>query len=88
MAYTGRGGNGKELKLSQRQSIIAQSSLTYAYKGQSILQENGIPSQIIRLSGQRTQRGCGYGLSLAKQELPRAVMLLRQRGAFIGEILN
>jgi hypothetical protein len=74
--------------VGQKFSIIAQSSLTYAYKGEAILRENGIHVQILRLSGQKTQRGCGYGLSVKDNELQRALSLLRQRGAFIGEIIK
>ena len=74
--------------MGQRQSIIAQSSLTYAYKGESVLRANGIRSQIVRLSGQKTQRGCGYGLSVASSDLDFAVAALRRAGAFIGEIIR
>ena len=74
--------------MGQRQSIIAQSSLTYAYKGEGILRANGIYTEIIRLSGQQTQRGCGYGLLVSQKDLNRAVTLLQQNGAFVGEILR
>ena len=67
--------------MGERRSVIAQSSLTYAYEG-------GIRVQIIRLSGVQTQRGCGYGLSVAPHDLDRSVLLLRQSGAFVGEIIR
>ena len=72
--------------MGQRQSIIAQSSLTFAYKGESILRASGIVVRIVRLSSERTQKGCGYGLSVNNADLDRAILLLRQRGAFVGEI--
>ena len=68
--------------------IIAQSSLTYAYKGESILRNAGVPVQIVRLSSEKTQRGCGYGLSIRDHELQKALSLLRRSGAFIGEIVQ
>lgn len=68
--------------------IIAQSSLTYAYKGESILRSAGISVKIVRLSAEKTQRGCGYGLFVRDHELSKALMLLRRSGAFIGEILQ
>lgn len=74
--------------MGQRQMIIAQSSLTYAYKGESILKASGIRVMVIKLSDQKTQRGCGYGLSVSENDLQRALSILRQRGAFIGEILR
>ena len=42
--------------------IIAQSSLTHAYKGEAVLRSVGMPVQIVRLSAEKTLRGCGYGL--------------------------
>ena len=74
--------------MAEKFLIIAQSSLTYAYKGEAILRENGMRVQILKLSGQKTQRGCGYGLSVKASDLQRALSLLRQRGAFIGEIIK
>jgi len=74
--------------VGERRSVIAQSSLTYAYKGEAILRAGGIRVQIIRLSGVQTQRGCGYGLSVAPHDLDRSVLLLRQSGAFVGEIIR
>ncbi len=68
--------------------IIAQSSLTHAYKGESILRSAGVSVQIVRLSAERTQRGCGYGLSVRDSELQIALSLLRRSGAFIGEIIQ
>lgn len=43
-------------------NIIILSSVTYALKGQKILSENGIPSDIVRTSGVRSVRGCAFGL--------------------------
>ena len=74
--------------MGQRQVIIAQSSLTFAYKGEGILRANGIRVGIVRLSSEKTRRGCGYGLSLGEAELPKALALLKQQGAFIGEIVR
>ena len=74
--------------MGQRQSIIAQSSLTFAYKGESILRANGIAVRVIRLSSERTHKGCGYGLSVDASDLNRAIGVLRQRGAYIGEIIK
>lgn len=68
--------------------IIAQSSLTHAYKGESILRSAGISVQIVRLSVEKTLRGCGYGLSIRDSELQKALAQLRSRGAFIGEIIK
>jgi hypothetical protein len=74
--------------MQEKMIIIAQSSLTYAYKGESILKGNGIWANTIRLSGQKTQNGCGYGLSLKESDLNRALMLLRAGGAFVGQIIR
>ncbi len=68
--------------------IIAQSSLTHAYKGESVLRSAGVSVQIVRLSAEKTLRGCGYGLSVRDNELQKALSLLKSRGAFIGEIIK
>ena len=74
--------------MQEKMIIIAQSTLTHAYKGEAILRSGGIWVQTIRLSGKKTQNGCGYGLSLRESDLNRALMLLRAKGAFIGQILR
>ena len=68
--------------------IIAQSSLTHAYKGEAVLRSVGRPVQIVRLSAEKTLRGCGYGLLVRDHELQKALSLLKSRGAFIGEIIK
>jgi len=68
--------------------IIAQSSLTYAYHGRDILSMAGIPCSIVRLSEGSTRRGCGYGLSLPSAQLNRALSLLHEKNAFVGEVLH
>lgn len=67
--------------------VIAQSSLTYAYKGEGILRQAGIPVKIIRLSSGQTVNGCGYGLSVPADSLSACISLLKQRGAFVGQII-
>ena len=74
--------------MSQRQVTIAQSTQTQAYMGQSVLQKGGIQASVVHLSGVKTQRGCGYGLVLFERDLPRAILLLKQRNAFVGEIIR
>ena len=67
--------------------IIAQNTLTHAYKGQAVLAQKGIQAAIVRLSSEQTTRGCAWGLSLAENLLPRAVKSLNEQGAFVGQIL-
>ena len=53
------------------------SSVTHAYRGQQILQQNGIPAHVQRDSRFASPRGCGYQLRLRGQnpELARQILL-------------
>lgn len=48
--------------------FFAFSSLTYAYKGQDALDNTGIRSKIIRLSGNETKKGCRYGIEVSERD--------------------
>ena len=47
---------------------FAFSSLTYAYKGKDALDNTGIRSKIIRLSGNETKKGCRYGIEVSEKD--------------------
>ena len=68
--------------------IVALSSITYAMKGEELLRTHGIPNRVVRLSPERTKKGCGYGLELDKKRLAAALQLLRAAGIPPGEVLS
>ena len=56
------------------------SSVTHAYRGQRILAQNGIPSNVQRDSRFSSNRGCGYQIRV-KHQNPTAIRdLLLQSG--------
>ena len=56
------------------------SSVTHAYRGQRILQQNGIVSQVQRDSRFASSLGCGYQLRLRSQDPERARQILLREG--------
>lgn len=58
-------------------SYLQISSVTHAYRGQQILQRNGINAQVQRDSRFASAKGCGYQLRLRRQdpELARRILL-------------
>jgi len=56
------------------------SSVTHAYRGQRILQRNGIPSLVQRDSRFASPLGCGYQLRLRGQDPEKAREILLREG--------
>ncbi len=63
-----------------KQSFFALSSLTYAYKARDALDTAGIRSDIIRLTGRETAKGCRYGIEVSGAEYYRAKRILKNTG--------
>lgn len=66
---------------------FAFSSLTYAYKGQDALDNTGIRSKIIRLSGNETKKGCRYGIDVSERDYSDAKFALNRAGVPFTEPL-
>ncbi len=67
--------------------VIVLSSITYALKGQELLKNNGIYSNIVRSKAVRNLRGCGYGLSFDIALTEKAQGLLIKAGIpIIGSV--
>ena len=63
-----------------KQNFFALSSLTYAYKAKDALDSRGIRSDIIRLSGYETSKGCRYGIEVSGAEYSRAKRVIKSAG--------
>lgn len=59
-------------------SIIIVKSITYAMRGQQILQAQGISAYIERTTGNRY--GCGYGIRVKTVDAPLAARILVEQG--------
>lgn len=67
---------------------VAVGTMTFAFKGQHLLGENGIASQIVRLHPSQTRHGCAYGIGLDCRELKRAILLLTEGGIRYSEVIE
>ncbi len=68
--------------------VLTMTSQTNAIKAQRLLQRNGIPARMIRVSPKRTKNGCSWGLRMDVYAVNLAVMLLEKEGISFGEILQ
>lgn len=59
--------------------IITFRSVTYAQKGESVLQDAGIRCRLQRTPKELSQRGCGYCLRLRGSDAVAAVQLLQDK---------
>ena len=62
--------------------IIQFPSVTYAQKGQRVLDQKGIRSRLTRSGGKGASRGCSYGLEISFSD-PRAVRRLFEENGVI-----
>lgn len=56
---------------------ITFRSVTFAQRGERILEKAGIRAMLQRTPGWMEEQGCGYCLRLARRDVQRAVQLLR-----------
>ncbi len=68
--------------------IIAVPSVAYAMKGSGILSAAGIRSRVVKLRGDRTKKGCGYGISVYRSDSENAVRALLGGGVRYTEIIE
>lgn len=60
-------------------ALITFRSITYAQRGQQVLQEAGIVCRLRRTPTEFTKRGCGYCLELRGKDAPGAAHFLQKR---------
>ncbi len=53
------------------------ASQTYAIKAQKALKDASIPSRVIKLDGEKSKKGCAYGVELPCSLLESAKNILR-----------
>ena len=59
---------------------ITFRSVTFAQRGQGVLNRAGIPSTLLRTPRWMEEQGCGYCLRLRLRDPAAAMALLRQHG--------
>ena len=60
--------------------MITFRSVTPAQRGEVLLRRWGISCAIHRTPHMLAEQGCGYSLDVNREELPRALELLRSKG--------
>ena len=60
--------------------LITFRSVTFAQKGERLLQRAGIGCRLLRTPRSLSERGCGYCLQLGKREAVAGVAILQKNG--------
>ncbi|RPF48690.1 uncharacterized protein DUF3343 [Hydrogenoanaerobacterium saccharovorans] len=68
-------------------SIIVVKSITYAMRGQQLLNNYGISAYIERNLGAASKYGCGYSIRVKTNEAARAAEILKSYGIRVVDIL-
>ena len=68
--------------------FVVVSSITYAMKGKSKLQEFGISSKIEKIKKVAKLGGCGYGLKIKEADLTMTTRILSTDGIKIIDIVD
>ncbi len=56
--------------------IASFSSQTYAIKAQRVLASSAIPCRVIKLDGEKSKRGCSYGVEIPCSLLENSKIIL------------
>jgi hypothetical protein len=59
--------------------FVTFRSITFAQRGERVLQKAGISCLLQRTPRWMEAQGCGYSLRLSMQEMPKAIAMLRQQ---------
>lgn len=76
----GAGDRNPSRVIRMKKDLFATSSLTYAYKARDVLSYTGIKSNVIRLDGSETRKGCRFGVSVDQRDARDAAKALRNAG--------
>lgn len=71
-----------------KRAIITMQSATAAMKGQRVLSESYIASEIVRLPPKYSEAGCTYGLRIAYEDGNRGVQVLKVFGVPFGRLVS
>lgn len=69
-----------------RSCYITFRSVTYAQRGESVLQSAGIRCALQRARNWMRERGCGYCLRLREEDLGRALETLERASVTMGRV--
>ena len=66
--------------------LVTFRSVTYAQRGERLLQRKGINCALRRTPRELSQRGCGYCLAIRGRDAMAAVELLRENEVPFGKV--
>lgn len=70
----------------KRNWLVTFRSVTYAQRGQRLLEGIGLDCSLRRTPRELSQRGCGYCLAVRGQDAMAAVALLREKEVPFGKV--
>ena len=68
--------------------IITMKAMTQAQRGQKVLWQKGVESEIVSLDGALTKNGCSYGLSVLSADCKRAENILNEYHVGYGRVIG
>ena len=66
--------------MNHNETVIPLRSLTHAMKAKRLLVEHGISARIVKPDARRSEKGCGYGITVEAHYYENAVSLLNKNG--------
>ena len=66
--------------MNPNETVIPLRSLTHAMKATKLLSENGIPSKVVKPDARRSEKGCGYGITVNIAHAENAKRLIKENG--------
>ena len=68
--------------MNPNETVIPLRSLTHAMKAKILLSEHGIQSKIVKPDARKSEKGCGYGITVERQKADIAGRLLKANGIY------
>ena len=64
--------------MNQNETVIQLQSLTHAMKAKKLLSEHGIGARVIKPDARRSEKGCGYGITIDRKQAEKTVLILKE----------
>ena len=71
-----------------RYFIIVLRSLTYAQRGEGLLERAGLYAAVTKAPRHLTPEGCGYGVKIRGKDKDRALKILRDAGFRVRRLIG
>jgi len=68
--------------------VIMCRSISYAQRGERLLERSNISASIVKAPQSVTSEGCSYGLRVGEKNKGKAIVILKNSGIRIGRIFK